>query len=79
MVEELREWDLPSRHDRPVLRVVVCGNADGHHVPLSRIEQPELVEVVVQPAHGVLDGDVQVPERVLLGHLDSAPDQWIRP
>ena len=79
MVEELREWDVPSRHDRPVLWVVVGGNTDRHHVPLSRIEQPELVEVVVEPAHGVLDGDVQVPKRVLLGHLDAAPDQWIRP
>ena len=44
-----------------------------------RVEQPELVKVVVQPAHRVLDGDVQVPERVLLGHLNAAPDERVRP
>jgi hypothetical protein len=26
------------------------------------------VEMVIEPAHRVLDGDVKIPERVLLGH-----------
>jgi hypothetical protein len=40
----------------------------GHHVPLRRVEHAELMEMVVEPAHRILDSDVQIPEGVLLGH-----------
>jgi hypothetical protein len=37
------------------------------------------VQVVVEPAHRVLKGDVQVPEAVGVGHLDSPPDRRLHP
>jgi hypothetical protein len=58
LIEELRKRHLPPRHDWAIFWFVIRGNADRHHVPLRRVEQPELVEVVIQPAHCVLDGDV---------------------
>lgn len=40
---------LPPRHERSLLRVVIGGNADRHHGPPRRVEQPELVNVAVEP------------------------------
>src|SRR5262245_40516558 len=39
----------------------------------------EDVQMVVEPAHRVLKGDVQIPEAVGLGHLDSPPDGRFHP
>src|SRR5690348_17731062 len=36
------------------------------------------MQVVIQPAHGVLNGNVKVPEGVLLGNQDAAPDERVR-
>jgi hypothetical protein len=36
------------------------------------------VKIVIQPAHRVLDGSVQIPERVRLGHLDATPNERVR-
>jgi hypothetical protein len=60
-------------------RVVIGGNADGHDLPFRLVEQPELVKVVIQPAHRVLDGNVQIPEGVALGNLNAAPHEWVGP
>jgi hypothetical protein len=35
------------------------------------------MEVIVLPPHRVLDGDMQVPERVTPRHLNPAPDDRI--
>ena len=45
----------------------------------GRVGQPELVQVVVEPTHRILDGDVQVPERVGLGHLNAPPHERVGP
>jgi hypothetical protein len=37
------------------------------------------MQMVIEPAHRILDGDVQVPERIALGHLNAAPDERIVP
>ena len=70
---------LPPRHDGTVFRIVIGWDSDRNDLLFRRVEQAELVKVVVQPAHGILDGNVQVPERVLLGHLDAPPDERFRP
>jgi hypothetical protein len=41
--------------------------------------RPKLVEMVVEPTHGVLDGNVEAPERVGLRNLDAAPHERIGP
>jgi hypothetical protein len=46
-----------------------------HFAPSGIHNHCELVKVAIQPAHRILYGDMKVPERVLLGHLDSAPHQ----
>jgi hypothetical protein len=64
--------------DTTRIATVVIGRLEAFmhdHASLRRVEQPELVKVVVEPAHRILDGDVQVPEGVPLGHLDAAPDE----
>ena len=74
-LEELGKGDFPSGQDRPILGFVVVRDADRHDRLLIGVEQPELVKVIVEPAHRVLNGDVQIPERVLRGHLDATPDE----
>ena len=74
-VEELGQRNLPTRKRRPAGRVVVfvAGNPDRRDGAFRGVHEAELVEVAVLPAHGVLHGDMQVPERVARGHLDAAP------
>ena len=79
LLEEPRHRYLPTRDHGAALRVVVRGNADGHDALLVSVEQSELVQVVVEPPHGVLDGDVQVPEGIRLGHLNASPDERVDP
>ena len=43
------------------------------------VEQAKLMEMSIFPAHGVLDGDVEIPERVRLRDVDPAPDERARP
>lgn len=35
--------------------------------------------MTVEPAHGVLNGDVQVPKRIVGGHLDTSPNGRLGP
>ncbi len=44
-IGELLQRNLPPRHDRTVLRVVLGGDADRHYPLLRCVEQPELVKV----------------------------------
>ena len=37
------------------------------------------MQMAVQPAHRILNCDVEIPESIPLGHLNSTPDQRIRP
>jgi hypothetical protein len=78
-LEVPRQPHLPAGKDRPVLGILVGRNADGNDLLLRRIQQPELVEVIVEPPHRVLDGDVQIPEGVPFGNLDPSPHQRVRP
>jgi hypothetical protein len=55
------------------------GDADLFYVARSGPGHTEDVQMVVEPAHRVLKGDVQVPEAVGLGYLDSPPDGRIHP
>jgi hypothetical protein len=75
LIEEFRQGHLPARHNWTLFRVIVGGNAKGHDVSLGGVEQTELMEVVVERAHRILDSNVQVPKRVLPGHLNAAPDE----
>ena len=34
------------------------------------------MQMAIVPTHGILNGDVQVPERVRGRNQDSAPDYW---
>jgi hypothetical protein len=43
----------------------------------TRVRDREAMQVVVEPAHRVLDGDVQIPEGVVARHLDLPPDQRV--
>ena len=42
------------------------------------MKESELVQVVIPPAHRILDSHVQVPKRVRPGNLNSPPDQRVR-
>jgi hypothetical protein len=35
------------------------------------------MQVVVQPAHRILNRNVQIPERVRVWHFNEAPNHWI--
>jgi hypothetical protein len=76
-LEESRQRHLPTRNDRPIFRVLVRGNADGHDLLRLPIEKTELVKVIVKPSHRVLDGHVEVPEGVPLRNLEPTPDEGV--
>ena len=61
----------PGKH-RGVVESVGVGYANRHGIP--PLADAEGVQVRVLPAHGILDGHVEVPEVVLAGDLDLAPD-----
>ena len=42
------------------------------------MQDPELVKVIILPTYGVLDGYVQIPERIALRHVKAPPDERIR-
>src|SRR5438309_7865110 len=69
-----RNRHLPARARRALVREVAVGDADAYRRTRGRLDRLEFVEMVVLPSHRVLDGDVQVPERVDVGHLDASPD-----
>ena len=70
------DGDLPSRQDGLVpLEGILIWNADLHRVARARPADAKKVQVVVEPTHGILDGDMQVPEGVGPGHLDGPPDR----
>lgn len=57
LLEKARERHLPPGLDRPMAWVFVTRDADRHDFALGRIDQPELVQVIVEPSHRVLNGD----------------------
>lgn len=54
--------------------VILEGDADLPHLPTPRLLHSEGVQVIVEPTHGVLNGYVQIPERVGKRHLNPAPN-----
>ena len=56
------------------MRELVVRDADADGVAAGRIRELKFVQVVVGPAHRILEGDVEVPEGVAGGHLDATPD-----
>jgi hypothetical protein len=70
-----RDRDLPAGQSGPFIRHFVIGcAANALHPTGLRIDDDKLVQVIVLPAHRILNGDVEVPERVPLGHLNPTPD-----
>ena len=66
--EVVRQRHFPTRQH--VLEQGIAfpvGNSDQHGPALSRRLDAELVQVVVQPSHRVLDSDVEVPETIVDG------------
>src|SRR5512134_3611738 len=43
----------------------------------TRVGNHEAMEMIVLPAHRVLDGDMQIPKGRVARHLDLAPDQRV--
>src|SRR6266404_1454225 len=73
-----RDRDFPSGERRPLVREFLVGDPDALAAQRLRIDDDELVQVAVRPAHRVLDGDVEIPEGVGLRHQEAAPDEWVR-
>ena len=70
------DGDLPSRQGGLVpLEGILIWNADLRHVARAWPVHAKKVQVVVEPTHGILDGDMQVPEAVGPRHLDGPPDR----
>jgi hypothetical protein len=57
------------------LEGIVVRDADLPRLFPARLFHAELVQVIVEPAHRVLDGDVQIPEAVGFRHLDASPNR----
>jgi hypothetical protein len=77
-IEVFRHANVPAGNDRTILRIFVGRDPNRHQCLLLGVHQPELVQVVVEPTHGVLNGDVQVPERVVLRDLNPSPHHGVR-
>jgi hypothetical protein len=66
-IEVCRHRLLPARqHDWGILKRVLIRNPDLDPPTPVRIVEPKGMQVVLLPAHGVLDCDVQVPQTVWL-------------
>lgn len=78
-----RHQNLPARNDRPIVGVIVGGNANRHHALLIGVKETELVEMVVQPTHCVLDRHMEVPEGLSADHAEpptfAAQVSWPSP
>ena len=60
--EMSRDRHLPARQARPFIGHVLVGYADSLLAPRPRLDERELVKVIVLPPHRVLNRHVQVPE-----------------
>lgn len=48
----------------------------GNIFKCSYARDPEAMEMVVQPVHGILYRHVEIIKRVAFGNLESSPDRW---
>src|SRR3990172_9153577 len=71
--EVVRNRELPTGFPRPVVKLI-ARDTDPVTSPGGRIEDFKLMQVVVEPAHGVLDGNMKIPKGVDSWHLNSTPD-----
>src|SRR5438046_1575681 len=71
------DWDFPAGQDQFIaLQGVVIRDADLRNLARLRLRHPEKMQVIVEPTHRVLEGDMKVPEAIGLGDLDASPDGW---
>jgi hypothetical protein len=61
-------WHLPAGKARSFVWELVVGNADSYDAVRFGIQHVELMEVIIEETHRILDSDVQIPERVGLWH-----------
>jgi len=71
------DWDFPAVQDQFIaLQGVVIRDADLRNLARLRLRHPEKMQVIVEPTHRILEGDMKVPEAIGLGDLDASPDGW---
>ena len=75
--QESCDRNLPAGETPPLIRHLVVRDADSPGPTRFRLDDDEFVEMVVLPAHRVLNGNVKIPKRVTLRHLNTPPHQWI--
>ena len=66
----------PARYPGALIGLFVDRNAYRPDLVLP-VEKPEFVEMIIEPAHGVLDGHVKIPEGVRERNLNAAPHKRI--
>jgi hypothetical protein len=71
--EVVTQGDFPARHDHGVA-CLVSRNADLDHLPLVWPAHPKFMQMVIQPAHGILERHMQIPEAVRRRHLEPPPN-----
>jgi hypothetical protein len=75
--EIFRELRLPTGSAQLVMRDFVVRNADAFHTPTRSVDYRELMKMIVQPTHGVLNRNMQIPEGIVLRHLNAPPNHRI--
>lgn len=78
VIEVIRHAHTPTGNAGPLSWFLIGRNANARDFVFG-VKEPELMEMIVEPPHRILDGDVEVPEGVRQWHLDSAPDKRIGP
>src|SRR5665811_1016056 len=68
---------FPSRDSLRLHRKFIIRDADLHDPAAAEIHDVKLMQMVIEPAHGVLNRHVKIPETVFTRHLDAAPDRWL--
>jgi hypothetical protein len=61
VVEVIGHTDPPAWNERTLTGLFVDRDADLLDLVLG-VKNPELVEMIFQPAHGILNGDMESPE-----------------
>ena len=75
LVQVVLDRDLPSGQSPPSSFIFIIRNANLHETSSLKIGKAKGVQMGVQPSHGILNGDVKIPERVARGDLNPPPDR----
>jgi hypothetical protein len=60
-----------------IFEIIRVGDSDLIGLAALAIHHAESMKMAVEPPHGILDGDMKVPEAVTRGHLDPSPNEWL--